>query len=181
MADSKTAQEPSMEEILSSIRRIIAEDEADGGLRGAAGGGPAADTAADSDDDVLELTEVVGGPTAPPASPPLVAQTTTAPPPPAIAPTPTAPESPPMHASAADMLVSPVAANASAQALARLTRAVSTDERKTPIDSGATIEQFLVDLLTPMLRDWLDKNLPEIVERVVEQEVKKLARRAELM
>jgi len=165
-----------MEEILSSIRRIIAEDEADGGLRGAAGGGSAADTAADSDDDVLELTEVVGGPTAP-----LVAQTTPAPPPPAAAPTPTVPESPPMHASAADMLVSPVAANASAQALARLTRVVSTDDRKTPIDSGATIEQFLVDLLTPMLRDWLDKNLPEIVERVVEQEVKKLARRAELM
>ena len=37
-----------------------------------------------------------------------------------------------------------------------------------------------MDLLTPMLRDWLDQNLPEIVERVVEQEVKKLARRAEL-
>ena len=43
-----------------------------------------------------------------------------------------------------------------------------------------TVEQLLVDLLTPMLRDWLDQNLPAIVERVVEQEVKKLARRAEL-
>ena len=47
--------------------------------------------------------------------------------------------------------------------------------------SGLTVEQLLVDLLTPMLRDWLDTNLPGIVERVVEQEVKKLARRAELM
>ena len=30
MADSKAAPEPSMEEILSSIRRIIAEDETSG-------------------------------------------------------------------------------------------------------------------------------------------------------
>jgi cell pole-organizing protein PopZ len=32
-----------------------------------------------------------------------------------------------------------------------------------------------------MLKDWLDQNLEGVVERVVEQEVKKLARRAELM
>jgi cell pole-organizing protein PopZ len=32
-----------------------------------------------------------------------------------------------------------------------------------------------------MLKSWLDENLPQIVERVVEQEVKKLARRAELL
>ena len=46
--------------------------------------------------------------------------------------------------------------------------------------AGISVEQLVVDLLTPMLRDWLDQNLPGIVERVVEQEVKKLARRAEL-
>ena len=46
--------------------------------------------------------------------------------------------------------------------------------------AGITVEQLIVDLLTPMLRDWLDQNLPAIVERVEEQEVKKLARRAEL-
>ncbi len=34
MADNKTAQEPSMEEILSSIRRIIAEDEPGGQAAG---------------------------------------------------------------------------------------------------------------------------------------------------
>ena len=52
-----------MEEILSSIRRIIAEDEADGGLRGAAGGGCGGrHEPDDEDDDVLELTEVVGEP-----------------------------------------------------------------------------------------------------------------------
>lgn len=81
----------------------------------------------------------------------------------------------------AESLVSPSAANASAQALVRLTKAMSSEERRPPAASGITMEQLLVDLLTPMLREWLDAHLPEIVERVVEQEVKKLARRAELM
>ena len=80
-----------------------------------------------------------------------------------------------------DSLVSPSAANASTQALVRLTKAMGSEERKPTTASGVTMEQLLVDLLTPMLREWLDAHLPEIVERVVEQEVKKLARRAELM
>lgn len=184
MADSKTAQEPSMEEILSSIRRIIAEDDPGGGAPGpanAAGGANVMQAMADDeDDDVLELTEVVGGPG--PSMPAAVAHPTQPPaptPPPAAAPTTAAMEPRPMPASAAEPLISPLVANASTQAFARLTRAATTDDRKEA--SGVTVEQLVVDLLTPMLRDWLDKNLPEIVERVVEQEVKKLARRAELM
>jgi uncharacterized protein len=66
--EPKEQQEPSMEEILSSIRRIIADEEAgDDGERGAAEARPDAPRrdaderaqAADSDDDVLELTQVV--------------------------------------------------------------------------------------------------------------------------
>jgi cell pole-organizing protein PopZ len=68
---------------------------------------------------------------------------------------------------------------ASTNAFARLARAAAPDEKQQPA-GGITVEQLVVDLLTPMLRDWLDQNLPGIVERVVEQEVKKLARRAEL-
>ncbi len=173
MADGKTTQEPSMEEILSSIRRIIAEEDG-APPRGAADG-------ADEDDDVLELTEIVGGPepvvTVPTAAaaPPAVAVPTA---PPANTAQPTSPE-PPMPI-AADTLVSPIIAEASAQALARLTRAGRSEERKLQ-GAGVTVEELVVELLTPMLRDWLDRNLPGIVERVVEQEVKKLARRAELM
>lgn len=172
MADGKTTQEPSMEEILSSIRRIIAEEDG-APPRGAADG-------ADEDDDVLELTEIVGGPepvvTVPTAAaPPAVAVPTA---PPANTAQPTSPE-PPMPI-AADTLVSPIVAEASAQALARLTRAGRSEERKLQ-GAGVTVEELVVELLTPMLRDWLDRNLPGIVERVVEQEVKKLARRAELM
>jgi len=172
-----------MEEILSSIRRIIAEDEP-GGLSTASAGQPTAERpsarldADDEDDDVLELTEVVGEPE--PFAVPIKAATT------ALSPSQPPPvadmlENPPMPAQAVDSLISPTAASASANAFARLTKAVGTDEKKTETIAGLTVEQLLVDLLTPMLRDWLDKNLPEVVERVVEQEVKKLARRAELM
>jgi uncharacterized protein len=206
MADTKAGQEPSMEEILSSIRRIIAEDDAvaepsAGGTRqvgGAAtspGATPSLDrTDEDEDDDVLELTEVAADPEPLPPPPPPKAKE----PPAAVKPTPqpgppapagAAPprpanptqENPSMPVEAAEALVSPVAASASTQALARLARAVATEEKKVPTGAGVTVEELLVDLLTPMLKDWLDKHLPEVVERVVEQEVKKLARRAELM
>ena len=77
-------------------------------------------------------------------------------------------------------LVSSSAATASTNAFARLAKAAAPDERRATPVAGITVEQLIVDLLTPMLRDWLDQNLPAVVERVVEQEVKKLARRAEL-
>ena len=90
-------------------------------------------------------------------------------------------ESVPATAGQPDSLVSPSTASASAQAFARLTRAAGPEDRRTSAAAGVTMEQLLVELLTPMLKDWLDAHLPEVVERVVEQEVKKLARRAELM
>lgn len=187
MADSKAAQEPSMEEILSSIRRIIAEDEPASGASGAAkaaGGATIMPALPDEDDDdVLELTEIVGGPE--PSRP----QPASAPPHPAPAPNVpptvesahTTMEPSPMPAPAAESLISPMVASASTQAFARLARAATADDRKDVAAAAVTVEQLVIDLLTPMLRDWLDKHLPEIVERVVEQEVKKLARRAELM
>jgi len=80
-----------------------------------------------------------------------------------------------------DHLVSSSAADASTNAFARLAKAAAGDHAQ-PVPGGdKTVEQFIVELLTPMLKEWLDQNLQTIVERVVEQEVKKLARRAELM
>lgn len=170
MADSKAAPEPSMEEILSSIRRIIAEDE---------GTGPPTATAAEpgaGDEDVLELTEMVGSPD---PAPPVAAGPV--PDEPAISqPTISATqEKPAMTVQTSEPLISSGAATASTNAFARLAKAAAPDE-KSQAGGGITVEQLVVDLLAPMLRDWLDQNLPGIVERVVEQEVKKLARRAEL-
>src|SRR5262249_53491408 len=58
MSDAKTQQEPSMEEILASIRRIISED-ADGGQKPAGAPEAAPAPAPAADDDVLELTDRV--------------------------------------------------------------------------------------------------------------------------
>src|SRR5437879_4395443 len=62
MSDAKSQQEPSMEEILASIRRIISEDSdtAKGGANGAAAPAAAAAPAplamSDFDADILDLT-----------------------------------------------------------------------------------------------------------------------------
>jgi cell pole-organizing protein PopZ len=57
---------------------------------------------------------------------------------------------------------------------------VAGDERPAS-GGGRSVEELVVELLRPQLKEWLDQNLAPLVERVVEQEVKKLARRAELM
>lgn len=51
---------------------------------------------------------------------------------------------------------------------------------KTAVDSisGITIEEIVRDELRPMLRVWLDENLPTIVERLVREELDRVARRA---
>ena len=187
---TKTSQEPSMEEILSSIRRIIADEdttEPPAPARAAAPASAPPTSAAVEEDEVLELTQVVEPPRAEqqrPEPPP--------PPPPPAAARPAAPEwqpraeppprSQPMASEAANSLISPSAANASAQALAKLARVGAADPREAGGGLGElTVEKLLRNLLTPLLKDWLDQNLPAVVERVVEQEVKKLARRAELL
>lgn len=46
----------------------------------------------------------------------------------------------------------------------------------TTVPSGMTIEQLVRDMLRPMLKDWLDENLPLMVERIVEQEIARASR-----
>ncbi len=42
---------------------------------------------------------------------------------------------------------------------------------------GKTIEDMVKEMLRPMLKDWLDRNLPPMVERIVEREIVRLTRR----
>ena len=42
---------------------------------------------------------------------------------------------------------------------------------------GNTLEDIVVEMLRPMIKDWLDANLAEIVEQKVEEEVQRVARR----
>ena len=44
--------------------------------------------------------------------------------------------------------------------------------------SGNTVEAMVREMLRPMLKDWLDANLPAIVEAQVRKEVERIARNA---
>jgi cell pole-organizing protein PopZ len=156
-----------MEDILSSIKKIIAEDSAkpQGFTRtrslpveetvevedAVADSDVAEADIADVDDEILELTQSA------PADMPAFEQ-------PAIA----------EAASAEAPIVSTVAVEASRHALASLSKMVV----KPDVAGSDTLEGMVRDMLKPMLKDWLDANLPEIVERMVAQEVARISGRS---
>jgi cell pole-organizing protein PopZ len=126
-------QEPSMEEILASIKRVIAED---GGAaaRPARGSRPAeAPRPAPDEDDVLELSDPVDE---------------------------------------AEGLISDDAAAASRQSLAALA-ALRDPGDGLPEEQGP-LEAVVRDMLRPILKEWLDRNLPEIVEELVTREIARI-------
>jgi cell pole-organizing protein PopZ len=43
--------------------------------------------------------------------------------------------------------------------------------------NSRSIEQVAEDMLRPMLKDWLDENLPPMVERLVREEIERVSRR----
>jgi uncharacterized protein len=153
-----------MEEILSSIKRIIAEDS-EAALspprnRRASAPQPVADPvpgADDSDDEpeVLELTEAVE----PEAETPE-----------AVA------EEPPMpvaEVKSKPALVSDKATEASRSSLAALSALVVKPE----VTGSDTLEGLVRDMLKPMLAEWLESRLPDVVERMVAQEIRRITDR----
>ncbi len=179
----QTTQEPTMEEILASIRRIISEDDAP--AEAAPAEEPVAEELAvaelpalpedeplveDEDDGVLELTEKVDSmgdldvytSVAPEPAP--LAEVAYAPPPEPLSyaePEPVAPSS---------SLVGDPAAAAAAAAFGALSSQVMM-----PRD-GRTLEDVVRELLRPLLKQWLDDNLPRIVQDTVQSEVERIAR-----
>jgi len=179
-----------MEEILASIRRIISEDAEPGKAPTAQ-----AATAKDSGD-VLELTNIVHddgtvgrieGPGEVPQQPRRrPAPAARAPEPePVRAPEPrvsrraAAPERPMRNDPDLDMvdkddrdgILSSNASSAITNAFGALAR-----DRDVSVGGGTTLEDIVAQMMKPMLAAWLDEHLPEIVERVVQQEVERAAR-----
>lgn len=161
MALQDPQAEPSMEEILASIRRIISEEEQ----------APA--------EPVLDLTEHAQEPVAaaPQAEDDIVFEAVEpvvieeAPPPPRPAPRTPAPEA--AASVTPETIISPPTASAAAGAMARLAGTLRVAD--TP---GQTVEGVVRELLKPMLKEWLDHNLPAIVEARVEAELERIARLA---
>ncbi len=174
--DATAGAEPSMEEILASIRRIIA-DENDPAEPEA----PAAETPAE-EEDVLELTQIVTDDGA-------VEEIKEPKPAPAPAPAP-ADDFDPVPVAAAepepkvekDALVSDDVASSAASSLSDLAETVEVERKvmgaASPLGNGGrTLEDMVTALMKPLLKAWLDENLPPIVERTVQKEVERIARR----
>lgn len=203
MSDSNSdQQEPSMEEILASIRRIISEDGdeiTDGEDRPkpvaaeATPAGPDDAPAAvsepvvgDIDDDILELTDVVEEdvasepepePLPEPEPEPEPEPITMAEPEPEPEPEPLPEPEPPVELVVEDRkLVSDEVEQVSAATISGLTAALAASARVG--DGNKTLEQLVKELLRPILKDWLDTNLPGMVERIVREEVERIADRA---
>ena len=94
-----------------------------------------------------------------------------------FAPEPVAPA--PAYEPAQDAIVGDSAAAASASAFAGLSAAFARPSEPVPTGgTGPTIDDLARSLLRPMLKEWLDANLPGIVEAAVRKEVERIARNA---
>ena len=124
-----------MEDILASIKKVIAEEKE---LRTVVAPA-AADAAESTEDDVLELDE----PLAPAIDlgPPLLDET---------------------------------AAGHSREALDQLTTIAAT---VTPVPTVNPLEDMVRDMLKPILKQWLDDNLPSIVDEHVKREISRITGR----
>lgn len=163
--------DPTMEDILASIRKILNEDEA-------------AAPAAPAPPEPFVLTEAMleEAPSAPEAPPPEMFAADPAPatfaPQPEPEPEPE-PEPDPAYApgATASDLVAPAVAAAAAASLGGLLRAVAA-ERQSPVHRGGpTIEDVVREELRPLLKAWLDTHLPPLVERLVRSEIERVVGR----
>ncbi len=139
--------EPSMDEILASIRRIISDDGPKGAL-------------ATPEEEPLLLTERVD-------------------PIPSKAASPMTDDHHPQTETAPDTeWIGEAAAVQTSSAFDKLaTAAPPPAEAIAMPPPGRNLEDITRDLLRPMLKTWLDENLPRIVEDRVDEEVERLARR----
>lgn len=178
--------EPTMEEILSSIKKIIAEDtgKAPASLaarrnldktpsrdhlvsipmsnvmpevRDAQGDAPHAETpeirleppVPENDDDILELTEM------------------------AIEDASVAPVAALRAVDTSSEMISPVATAATRTAFESLSALIVKPE----VHGGDTLEGMVREMLKPMMKEWLDARLPEIVEAMVAKEISRISGR----
>jgi cell pole-organizing protein PopZ len=195
-----SGSEPSMEEILASIRRILTEEESE---RGVAPSAAAAESPAEElDDDILVLDSTAMVPTAP-AEPPeqpaqlngafhseptLDSQASAAPEPEPAGEAQYIPASvvqPQQNLStlnekefymddqvhSPEGLVGDKVANEIASTVGSLVRSVSAERAVQIGRPGVTIEDLVREEVKPVLKAWLDSHLPSLVERVVRAEI----------
>ena len=128
-----------MDEILSSIKRIIADDER---IRPAAKRIAKPAPPQDDQDEILELTEAAA------------------------------------DDDADDVLLDDSKAQSLRHSFSALQTLSEPGVAPQIVRSGETsLEGMTRDLLRPMLKDWLDNNLPPIVEAMVEREITRITKK----
>ena len=152
--------DPSMEDILASIRRILSEDEAT----------PPAAPPAPGEPDVLALDDTMLV-VEPQPTPPAPSQPDPEPPP-EVAAVPYAFEPP------TPGLVGPEAVAAAATSVGSLVRTLAEHQSMSVYRGGPTLEDIVREEMRPMLKSWLDENLPPLVERLVRAEIDRVVGRA---
>jgi cell pole-organizing protein PopZ len=158
---AQRAHEPSMEEILASIRNIIADEPAKGGAPKPLEPTPqivySRDLVAPRDDasEPLQRPEA-NGPTVVWRRPRAIEAESAAP----------AEDAPPRNE---ETLLSPEADEAVALSFGALSAGLD-------VRSAALADGMVREMLRPMLRQWLEDNLPEIAERLVRAEIERIAR-----
>ena len=198
-----------MEEILASIRRIIADEDTGPAAASklasvAAKAAPEVSVSEDEldklfdagDDDVLDLDlddsdhadepMSFGGPDADLAfePAPVAEPVKVPPPPPRVEPVRAAAPPPERPKPAPRVQPEPVAFVPDAPVEALLSQSTDTmvsaafdNLALTILNKNArTVEDLIQDMLRPMLRSWLDQNLPALVERLVRAEIERVAR-----
>ncbi len=198
MTAEQAQREPTMEEILASIRRIISEEDQPPGEGGdvleLAPQPPVIETAAPAPEPAPQPPPAPVAAAEPPpaavAPPPAPAAVEPAPahdtelivqdfeePAPPVVPVPqpiaaAAPEPRPVfRAPVEDGLVAEGPAVAAASSLGKLMGSMH-------FTSGATLDDVVRALLKPMLKEWLDANLPALVEAEVAKEIERIRRLA---
>jgi cell pole-organizing protein PopZ len=159
---------PSAEDVLDlAMAQAEAEAEAEAGAQAAPPAQEAGETVVVSLPDAhvedVAFAEPVLAP--PPAAPPAAAAAS--PPAPVLAGPPTPGFEP--ETAEPDGLLSRQVGEAVSSAFGSLAHAIFSREPR-------TVEDLTKELLRPMLKEWLDDNLPTIVERLVREEIERVAR-----
>ncbi len=166
--DNESNADPSMEEILASIRKIISDDkpaEPEPQFEPEPIPEPEPEPEAEValQEEVLELTQMIQDDGS-------------------VKDLAAAPE--PVNLPEEEPLISEPVASTAASAFSSfantvdIERMASGSSRPTFIGNGArTLEDMVIELMRPLLREWLDHNLPAIVERLVQKEIERISHR----
>ena len=77
-------------------------------------------------------------------------------------------------------LVAPEAAAAAASSVGMLLRTLIAERDQVAVHRGGpTIEDLVREELRPLLKEWLDANLPALAERLVRTEIERVVGRAQ--